>query len=184
MDGNIKIVIGSWGSYNECNERALGSKWLDLSDYTDWEQITDELKEEGFILDGIDEELFIQDVEGLPLGCKNWDYTNPQTLFETLYESGVLDDEYKYNVLMAFLEVRCYDDFEELVSSHGSRWNDDINLYKGYDWDDYGREMFSCSGYDREIPEHLQDFFDFEAYGKYLGDYNVQEYSEGLIEIY
>ena len=91
MDGNIKIVIGSWGSYNECNERALGSKWLDLSDYTDWEQITDELKEEGFILDGIDEELFIQDVEGLPSGCKNWDYTNPQTLFETLYESGVSD---------------------------------------------------------------------------------------------
>lgn len=29
--GNISIVIGSWGSYNECNERALGSKWLDLS---------------------------------------------------------------------------------------------------------------------------------------------------------
>ena len=24
--GNISIVIGSWGSYNECNERALGSK--------------------------------------------------------------------------------------------------------------------------------------------------------------
>lgn len=33
MCDNIKIVIGSWGSYNECNERALGSKWLDLSDY-------------------------------------------------------------------------------------------------------------------------------------------------------
>ena len=33
MNGNISIVIGSWGSYNECNERALGSKWLDLSDY-------------------------------------------------------------------------------------------------------------------------------------------------------
>lgn len=32
MSNNIKIVIGSWGSYNECNERALGSKWLDLSD--------------------------------------------------------------------------------------------------------------------------------------------------------
>ena len=26
--GNISIVIGSWGSYNECNERALGSKGL------------------------------------------------------------------------------------------------------------------------------------------------------------
>ena len=22
----VSIVIGSWGSYNECNERALGSK--------------------------------------------------------------------------------------------------------------------------------------------------------------
>lgn len=32
--GNISIVIGSWGSYNECNERALGSKWLDLGELT------------------------------------------------------------------------------------------------------------------------------------------------------
>ena len=63
--GNINIVIGSWGSYNECNERALGSKWLDLSEYTTWDEIADELKNEGFVLDGIDEELFIQDVEGI-----------------------------------------------------------------------------------------------------------------------
>lgn len=65
MAGNISIVIGSWGSYNECNERALGSKWLDLSDYSDWDEIVEELKKEGFELDGIDEELFIQDVEGI-----------------------------------------------------------------------------------------------------------------------
>ena len=70
MTGNVSIVIGSWGSYNECNERALGSKWLDLSDYTDWEQITDELKEEGFILDGIDEELFVQDIQVNWIGCQ------------------------------------------------------------------------------------------------------------------
>ena len=56
MNGNISIVIGSWGSYNECNERALGSKWLDLSDYSDWDEIVEELKKEGFELDGIDEE--------------------------------------------------------------------------------------------------------------------------------
>ena len=28
----VKIVIGSWGSYNACNEKSLGSKWLDLYD--------------------------------------------------------------------------------------------------------------------------------------------------------
>ena len=62
----IAMVIGSWGSYNECNERALGSKWLDLSEYSDWEEIEEELKKQGFKLDGIDEELFIQDIEGIP----------------------------------------------------------------------------------------------------------------------
>ena len=81
MSNNIKIVIGSWGSYNECNERALGSKWLDLSDYSDWDEIVEELKKEGFELDGIDEELFIQDVEGIEDRSVNWDYVNPETLF-------------------------------------------------------------------------------------------------------
>ena len=53
MNGNIQIVIGSWGSYNECNERALGSEWLDLSEFYDWGEIVDELKKEGFELDGV-----------------------------------------------------------------------------------------------------------------------------------
>ena len=66
---NISIVIGSWGSYNECNERSLGSKWLDLFDYEEWSEIEEELKKEGFQLDGIDEELFIQDVDNFP-DCK------------------------------------------------------------------------------------------------------------------
>ena len=78
---NISIVIGSWGSYNECNERALGSKWLDLSDYSDWDEIVEELKKEGFELDGIDEELFIQDIEGIDDGSINWDYVNPIQAF-------------------------------------------------------------------------------------------------------
>ena len=30
-NNTVSIVIGSWGSYNECNERALGSKWHDVS---------------------------------------------------------------------------------------------------------------------------------------------------------
>ena len=136
MCDNIKIVIGSWGSYNECNERALGSKWLDLSDYSDWDEIVEELKKEGFELDGIDEELFIQDVEGIGDRSVNWDYVNPEKLFNTLKESGVLDDDYKYKVFCAFLEVRCYDDFEEKVNSHGDRWDDCINLWSGYSWED------------------------------------------------
>ena len=44
----INIVIGSWGSYNECNERALGSGWLKLSDYSNWEEIEEGLIKRGF----------------------------------------------------------------------------------------------------------------------------------------
>lgn len=176
----IKIVIGSWGSYNECNERALGSKWLNLSDYSSWEEIEKELANEGFELDGLDEELFIQDIEGVD--CKkNWDYTHPKTLFETLYESGVLDDDDKYETMCAYLEVRSYDDFERLVANYGSNWDDDIHIYKNYDWSDYGKMMFDVCCY--QVPDIIENFIDFEAYGKYMGDFYAQEYQNGIIEI-
>ena len=182
ISNEIRIVIGSWGSYNACNSRALGSKWLDLADYEEWEEIEEELKKQGFQLDGIDEELFIQDIENIPSDAANWDYMNPQRLFEILKEADILDDVSKYDTLMAFLEVRSFSDFEERVESSGDRWDDDIYIYKGYDWEDYGREMFSTYGY--EIPESLLDYFDFEAYGEsYRYDGNIEEYSEGLIEI-
>jgi len=177
----ISVVIGSWGSYNACNERALGSEWLNLSDFSDWDDIAEELKKQGFELDGIDEELFIQDIEGLPSNCASWDYMNPQTLFETLQESGVFDKSYKSDTMAAFLEVRSFSDFTELVKAKGSRWDDDIRIYPNSDWADYGREMFDCCGY--QIDERLLDFFDFEAYGQYIGSCDAEEYSGGIIEI-
>ena len=114
--GNINIVIGSWGSYNACNEKALGSEWLDLSDYDYWEEIQEELEKQGFDLNGIDEELFIQDIEGIDCSSSNWDYIHPQTLFETLKESGVLEDNHKYDIMQAFIECRSYNEFEDLFN--------------------------------------------------------------------
>ena len=181
MKDEIKIVIGSWGSYTACNERALGSSYFTLSRYDNWEEIVKELKRQGFELSGIDEELFIQDIEGLPLDCENWDYMSPKELFESLKESGVLESEYLYSVLCAYLEVRSLREFIEKVQTHSKNWNDDIYLYQDYDWEDYGRELFENS--DRHLDDDLTDYFDFEAYGKYIGDC-TEEYSGGLIEIY
>ena len=132
----VQIVIGSWGSYNECNERALGSKWLDLANYSDWDEIVEELQNQGFELDGIDEELFIQDIEGIPSDSTNWDYVNPQTLFENLKESEILDNSYKYEIFEAYVEVRSFKCWEELVEKYSSSWDDDINLYKNMDFKD------------------------------------------------
>ncbi len=115
----VSFVIGSWGSYNECNERALGSKWLDFDEYEDWDAIVEELKQEGFELDGIDEELFVQDIEGIPTSSKDWDNTHPKVLlcfgsylfsdFSTqnsiLFSSGATIFLYKVSMLNAKLRL-------------------------------------------------------------------------------
>lgn len=160
--GNIKIVIGSWGSYNACNERALGSKWLDLSDYSDWGEIVEELEKEGFELDGIDEELFIQDVEGL-LGIDG-DYTHPQKLFEVCEEAGIIDDDYKYKVATAYLEVMSWSDFEDLVGEHGINWDEDICFY----------EYQSIEEVMENIAEECYDF-DFSKFG-WVSNYITIDY--------
>lgn len=183
MIGNIRVVIGSWGSYTNCSKRAGGLEWLNLSEYSNWSEIVEELQKEGFELDGIDEELFIQDEEGIDDNSITWNYVNPEQLFNTLKESGVLDDEYKYKVLSAFLEVRNYDEFRELVDERGNSWDDDINLFEGYSWEDYGREMIDDYGH--IIPPGLEYYIDYDSYGRSFKDSGeVEEYSGGLIQIY
>ena len=177
----IKILIGSWGSYSACNSRALGSSLINLSGCSDWTQIEETLKKQGFELDDIDAELFVQDIDGLPNGCADWDYINPKDLFETLNKSGVLQSEYLYNVLSAYLEVRTFDLFAERVERLGSNWDDEVYLYEGYDWEDYGKELFENS--ERRPDDDLIDYFDFEAYGRANGLACAQEYSKGIIEI-
>ena len=177
---DIRIVIGSWGSYNECNDRALGSSWLDLSDYDSWEEIEEELVKQGFELQGIDEELFIQDIEGINCNGINCDYMHPKRLFETLKESGVLDNKYKYEIVEAFLEVRDYSEFEERVDSYGCNWDDDIHLYKNMDWYDIGYEfLHDCN----QIPDYLDCYIDYERYGEEFKYDGFEEYSNGIIEI-
>ena len=175
----ISIVVGSWGSYTECNERALGSKWLDLSAYDDWEEIEEELANQGFIFNGIDEELFIQDIEGIPSNCANWDYMHPQRLFETLYNSGILYDTYKYAVFEAYLDVRSFADWEDLVNNYGEHWDDDIILHPKMDFEDLAYHMIheACC---YEIPSYktLNISMIMDSYGRFT---ELWEFSACLV---
>lgn len=180
MENQINIVIGSWGAYNACNERALGSKWLCLNDYWTWDQIRDELIAEGFKLDGEDGELFIQDIEGLPVNSANWDMVNPKDLFELLYESGVLTDDYKFKIMSNYLEVMDWRDWRRLVETLGTHWDNDIILYEGCDWYDLGHEfLHDCY----QIPEYLEDYIEYERWGKQLEYEGFYEVSDGILEI-
>lgn len=55
--------------------------------------------------------------------------------------------------------------------------DDDIHLYKGYDWADYGKKCLIV------MDIKYQQFVDFEAYGRLIGDYYTEEYENGIIEI-
>ena len=164
----IRIVIGSWGSYNECNERALGSKWLDLEDFDSYEEIEEEPKKEGFELDGID----AKDM--------NCDYIHPKDLFELLQEADVISNVYNYEIMSAFLEVRSFSDFENGVKSCGPNGTDGIYLYKNTDWYDLGYNfLHDCY----QMPEYLDNYIDYESNGNELKYDGFEEYSLGIIEI-
>lgn len=165
MEYKISMVIGSWGSYNACNERALGSKWLDLSDYECWDEIVKELEEQGFELNGIDEELFIQDIEGIPTDGMNCDYTHPKTIFNLLKKSGVLDDEYKFEIMQAFLEVRSFKEWEGLIEKYDDSWDTDIYLHTNQSMIDVAYNIVEeC--YNIEGP--LTNYFDYASFANDL----------------
>ena len=61
-----------------------------------------------------------------------------------------------------------------------NNWDDDIYLYPNCTWEDFGIERFTDCGY--ELPDNLECFFDFKAFGESFKDCGVLEYSGGLIE--
>ena len=182
MENNtISVVIGSWGSYNACNERALGSKWLDLNDYSDWEEIEEELTKQGFKLNGIDEELFIQDIDNFPDRHTNWDYVHPKPFFELLKLSGVLDDEYKFKIMQAYIDVMGADSFLDRVRDYGENWDDDIYLYPDSTWHDLGYQFLHDTYGDKL--DFIDNYIDYERYGEELKYDGFHEYDGGIIEI-
>lgn len=183
MNNEIKIVIGSWGAYNECNERALGSKWLTLNDYNDWDEIAEELRKQGFILKGIDEELFIQDIENfVASNAVNWDYVHPKELFELLKKSGVLDDNDKYEKAVIYCDIDGYHCWKQKVENYEDNWDDEIYLYPDTDWYDLGYYFLhevDCI----QIPECLENYIDYKSYGEQFEYDGFHEYDGGIVEI-
>ena len=179
----VAMVIGSWGSYNECNERALGSEWLDFDDYEDWDEIVEELKREGFELDGIDEELFVQDIEGVPTSSTDWDNTHPKEIFELIKKSGVLDDEYKYELMEAYCVVRSFDEWSDLVNDYEENWDQDIVFYKNKTMLDVAYEIiYECYNLEKMLG-NLANYFDYNAFARDLSYDGYTETSNGVIEI-
>ena len=180
-DNQISIVLASLASYNPNNDAVASSTWIKLNSYHNWQEIEQELTRQDFDLAGADKQLFIYEIDGFPYDYIDWRTINPQDFFVLLQQSGVLTDTDKYEKMLAYIEVQSFQIWQELVLKHGDAWDDDIYLYPKYDWYDYGKMIFTYSGL--ELPKFLEMFYDFEALGEHFKHYDVQEYSNGLIEI-
>ena len=177
------MVVGSWGSYNACNSKAMGSKWIDFDDFDDWDEVVEELEKQGFDLEGIDEELFVQDIEFIDCNV-NWDYMSPATFFTTIKESGILYSDNYYDLAEAVIEALSFDEWSDFVDKHGENWVDYFCFYDySNSWNverDFGIDQFKSEGIDLG---YLENYFDFEAYGKDIIDEgNYHKVSGGILE--
>ena len=179
----ISVVVGSWGSYNECNERALGSEWLDFDDYDDWDDILEELQREGFDLDGTDKELFIQDIEGIEDRSTNWDYVNPREIFELVKKSGILCDEYKYSLFESYLEAYSFDEWKKLVKDYEEDWDIDLVFYRNKSLLDVAYEIIEeCYDLDKLLG-NLAAYFDYDAFARDLSYDGYTETKNGVFVV-
>lgn len=165
IDKTIRVVVGSWKAYNECNERGLGSKWLDLEDFESKEELIQELKEEGFT-DLELEELFIQDYEG-NIRLTNCDSINPKFLLKCLREAGYFDDDDKADQII----IHSNEVIEEYFLQDLE--NDNIPEYYVYEGTkvEYTQDRFEQSCYN--VPDWVVNYIDFQRMAE--DDYDLSE---------
>lgn len=172
----VSISVGSWGAYAACNDKALGSQWLDLSYFNEWEEIEKELEQEGFDLDGEDAELFIQDIDGFP---EVDEYTSPRQLFALLKESGCLESEYLMRCAVAFVDYFGFADFARLVDDRGFNWANSIIFYEGKTLLEVAEQVFfECYC---EVPDYIAGYIDFDRFARDLSYDGYTETKYGVI---
>lgn len=171
----VSISIGSWGAYAACNDKALGSQWLNLSYFNEWEEIEKELENEGFDLDGEDAELFIQDIEGFP---DVDEYTSPRQLFDLLKESGCLESKTMMRCAVAFVDYFGFNEFVQLVDARGYNWANSIVFYEGKTLLEVAEEICTVC-YD--IPDEIAGYIDFARFARDLSLSGYTETKHGVI---
>lgn len=174
---HLRVCVGSWKAYNECNEHGLGSCYGDRRFFIDFMQLegSEELYE---VLTAIgwseaeQEELFVQDYESDFLEIDNCDYENPARLADFIQEHRDVIE-------------RDHETIEAIMEATGSSFEEAIEhlnnyiYYPGRDGADYEEEMLSSSF---DIPDWLRRYIDFQAmWDDDCANGNYYETSNGIL---
>lgn len=140
-DSVLKICVGSWKAYNECNAHALGSYYngsyfIDFMKLESAEELTDLLTFLGW--DELEqEELFIQDYESEIFTFHNCDYINPLEIAEALEgrQEEVEENAAKIGAMIEYDSE--YEDIKKAVEDL-----DDFIFYEDIEPEDYEEQLF------------------------------------------
>lgn len=173
---NLNVVIGSWKAYNEArNERALGSKWLSLEDFSSLEEIIEELKKEGFTNEEL-EETFIQDIEEDEIEFSNCGYISLKELWH-IYET--LNEPNNKDLVLAIIEVFGLDGALKIIEEGQI---DNYYLSDCENASDYAYELFEEGAFGKVENDFITNYIDFDAIGRdMLLNSEIHETSKGVL---
>ena len=175
--------MGSRKAYNEDNERALSSEWINLDDVEDLDDLIAILKSQGFTDEEL-EETFIQDYEGEIDIFENCDYITKEELIKTCESFEDLEDS-DIPKIKALIEAYGIREALEIIKNDRL---EDYGFYEGLDSTDYAEEYFNdCYGYDFEKSgfNFLSYYINFQAMGRDMElNGEIQETSYGVLVLY
>jgi antirestriction protein len=148
---SVRLYVGTYAKYNN---GSIAGEWVDLDMYSTEDEFNDYITE--LHSDESDPEFMFQDQEGIPasffsesgLDRRIWDYLNL--------------DENEREIVEAFLD--CFGDcagdvFQAAEDAYYGNYGDDIA---------FAECLLDSTGDLSEIHQHLQYYFDYEAYARDL----------------
>ncbi|MEG1553991.1 MAG: antirestriction protein ArdA [Rikenellaceae bacterium] len=156
VDTNTKIYIANLGKYNEGE---LVGAWLNLP--TNEEELQETFDK--ICLNDEYEEYAIHDYESGMGELEIGEFEDIETLSENIEQIENLD-EYEYIALRAFLENTVSQDIDNALKNVN---DGNFCIYNGCNnMEDVAMEYVYQAGILESMPENLQCYFDFKAYGR------------------
>lgn len=169
----LKVFITNLGMYNE---GVLCGEWIELPiEEEDLNEVFDKIKichenEDGETVNYYDsvgnlyEEIFFTDFETDIDGLEIPEHISIEDLNEMAEDIDNLNEE-EQDILSGLLKEGGYS-YEDAISIID---NQQYNVYYDcFDMSDVAEQVVEQCGYLDEMPEHLRNYFDYEAYGRDL----------------
>jgi len=144
---NYAVYVSTYAKYNA---GAPAGAWLNLDDYADRDEFIEAARD--LHANESDPEFMYQDWEGLPSALVS--------------ESTIEDEVWDYiahgaeeGAKRAFIDITGYWDTDEFDSRYQGEWDSKR---------DFAEQLAEDLGYLDNIPEHLQGYFDYDAFARDL----------------